>query len=352
MANPNAAIRVYSPELDFLGTIENHTSLLWKRRYHEPGEFELHSPITEKNLRLLRAGNIVTKRGSVEAGVIEDIENEESDIKNEATRKGRFLSSYFDRRLIKNTVNFSGFVEVGMRQLISGAVPIPKVELGRLQGFAEKISFQATMKNLSVYLTKLSRSSGLGYRLRPDFKQKILIFEVYKGIERTLSQGINARVIFSDSYRNLNNALYRFNNQLEKTLAVVGGEGEGSSRTYVTIGGGGGLALREVFVDARDLTSENISKAEYLEALRQRGWSKLAEYIVSESMECEAEADINFRYLEHYDLGDIVSVDKHSWGIKMNQRITEIEEVYQDGGMFVVPTLGDALPQTVDWRDD
>ncbi len=33
--------------------------------------------------------------------MIEDIENEESDLKNEITAKGRFLSSYMDRRLIK-----------------------------------------------------------------------------------------------------------------------------------------------------------------------------------------------------------------------------------------------------------
>ena len=55
------------------------------------GNFEIHAPITDRNLQLLAKGNIISKRGSEEAGVIEDIENEESDIKNEITAKGRFF---------------------------------------------------------------------------------------------------------------------------------------------------------------------------------------------------------------------------------------------------------------------
>ena len=120
-------VRIYDRDLNFKGVIENHTSLIWTRKYYEPGNFEIHAPITEQNLRLLAKGNIISKRGSSEAGVIEDIENEESDLKNEITAKGRFLSSYMDRRLIKSTVNFSGKIEVAMRNLLSGVTAIPLV---------------------------------------------------------------------------------------------------------------------------------------------------------------------------------------------------------------------------------
>lgn len=142
-------VRIYDRDLNFKGVIENHTSLIWTRKYYEPGNFEIHAPITEQNLRLLAKGNIISKRGSSEAGVIEDIENEESDLKNEITAKGRFLSSYMDRRLIKSTVNFSGKIEVAMRNLLSGVTAIPLVELGTLNGFTETVEFQATMKNLN-----------------------------------------------------------------------------------------------------------------------------------------------------------------------------------------------------------
>ncbi len=345
-------IRIYDANLYRQGQIENQTSLIWTRKYYEPGNFELHAPITDENLRLLQPGNIVGKKGSEEAGIIEDLEKEESDIKNEVTAKGRFLSAYMDRRLVKQTVNFEGRIEVAMRQLLSGVVAIPLVELGTLHGFTETVRFQATMKNLQSLETKLSKSGAIGYRFTPDFIEKKIYFDTYQGKDRTFRQTVNNRVIFSEDYNNLNNALYKYNDQGLRTYAVVGGEGEGASRVYVTLGSGSGLGLRELFVDAKDIQSEGLTQAEYTQALLQRGQEALNEAIIAESLECETEAAINFTYKEDYDLGDIVTIRKKKWGLYMNQRITELQEVYQYGSLTVVPTFGDPLPETVNFNDD
>ena len=238
-----------------------------------------------------------------------------------------------------------------MRDLIEYVNPIPLVELGESNGFAETVTFQATMKELLSYLTKLSKASQIGYRLRPDFRNKKLYFETYKGVDRTLSQGVNGRVIFSESYQNLNQMTYRYNDKLYKSKAIVGGEGEGSERVYVEVGGGEGLNLREVFVDAKDIQSDKMTSSQYREALIQRGLDALAKNMISESIECETEPNINFQYRVNYDLGDIVSIDKQGWGIQFDQRITEIKEIYEGGGMVVSPTFGDPLPQTIDWED-
>lgn len=344
-------VRIYGRNLFRIGQIENQTSLIWTRKFYEPGTFELHAPITDENLYMLKEGNIVGKKGSAEAGIIEDIEKEESDIKNEITVKGRFLSSYMDRRLIKKTVNFSGYIEVAMRQLYSGCIPIPLVELGSLNGFAERAEFQVTMKNLLAYENKLSRAGAIGFRFRPDFVNHKIIFETYQGKDRTLSQHENNRVIFSEDYNNLNNAIYKYNSQNLKTFAIVGGQGEGDARTYYELGGGEGYDLREVFVDAKDLNPEGMTAAQYKAALLQRAQETLNESIASESLECETEAAINFTYKEDYDLGDIVTVRKKKWNLYMNQRITELSEVYEYGGMTVVPTFGDPLPEKIKWDE-
>lgn len=344
-------VRIYGRNLFRIGQIENQTSLIWTRKFYEPGTFELHAPITDENLYMLKEGNIIGKKGSAEAGIIEDIEKEESDIKNEITVKGRFLSSYMDRRLIKKTVNFSGYIEVAMRQLYSGCIPIPLVELGSLNGFTERVEFQVTMKNLLAYENKLSRAGAIGFRYRPDFVNHKIIFETYQGKNRTLSQHENNRVIFSEDYNNLNNAIYKYNSQNLKTFAIVGGQGEGDARTYYELGGGEGYDLREVFVDAKDLNPEGMTAAQYKAALLQRAQETLNESIVSESLECETEAAINFTYKEDYDLGDIVTVRKKKWNLYMNQRITELSEVYEYGGMTVVPTFGDPLPEKIKWDE-
>lgn len=344
-------VRIYGRDLYRKGQIENQTSLIWTRKFYEPGTFELHAPITDENLYLLQKDNIIGKKGSAEAGIIEDIEKEESDIKNEITVKGRFLSSYMDRRLIKKTVNFSGKTEVAMRQLYSGVVPLPLVELGNLNGFPESVELQVTMKNLLTYESKLSRAGAIGFRFRPDFRERKIVFETYQGKDRTFNQHENNRVIFSESYNNLNNAIYRYNNQNLKTFAIVGGQGEGDARTYYELGGGEGYDLREIFVDAKDINPDGLTAAQYKAALLQRAQEALNDAIASETLESETDAAINFVYKEDYDLGDIVTVRKKKWNLYMNQRITELSEVYEYGGMTVVPTFGDPLPEKIKWDE-
>ena len=256
-----------------------------------------------------------------------------------------------DRRLIKKTVNFSGKTEVAMRQLYSGVVPLPLVELGNLNGFPESVEFQVTMKNLLTYESKLSRAGAIGFRFRPDFRERKIVFETYQGKDRTFNQHENNRVIFSESYNNLNNAIYRYNNQNLKTFAIVGGQGEGDARTYYELGGGEGYDLREIFVDAKDINPDGLTAAQYKAALLQRAQEALNDAIASETLESETDAAINFVYKEDYDLGDIVTVRKKKWNLYMNQRITELSEVYEYGGMTVVPTFGDPLPEKIKWDE-
>lgn len=343
-------IRVYNADLYRIGQIENQTSLIWTRKFFEAGNFEIHAPITPKNLSLFVAGNIVSIKGAKEAGVIESIEKEESDIKNEITVKGRFLSSYCDRRIIRGTVNYENAkIEVVMRELLTRCVHIPLVELGELHGFDPRISFQATYRNLQTVLTKIAKFGLIGYRFTPDFDEHKIIFDTMQGTDHSFAQSTNNRVVFSEDYNNLSNAIYKYNDQALKTLAIVGGQGEGAARVVVEVGSGSGLDLREIFVDARDISPEDLTAAQYREVLRQRGIDELNANIRAESLECETEPSINFTYKKDYDLGDIVTVKKKSWGLYMNQRITEIQEVYEYGGGYVVPTLGDPLPETIDW---
>ena len=345
-------LRFYDPTMNLIGIMENQRSLVWTRRYFEPGQIELHTPITQENLILTAIGNIIWKKGSAECAVIEDRTIEERWELNTITVKGRMLSSYMDRRLIRPTVTFRGKTEVAMRKLLQDAYPIPLVELGEMQGFDDTVSFQATYKNLLQYESKLARSANIGFRFRPDFTDKKIYFETYRGVERTTSQGVNNRVIFSESYNNLNDFVYRENNQLYKNVIYVGGTGDGTERVFVQIGDEDGLERREVFIDARDLSDTDMTADEYKALLIQRGIEKQSEYQMSESIECNTGADINYHYLTNYDLGDVVTVRKKSFGITADLRITEIQEIYERGIMKVAPVFGTPLKETIDWSDD
>lgn len=344
-------IIVYDRNLYRLGTIENHTSLQWHRKYYECGTFELHAPATEDNIRLLQPGNVIRPKGKDEAAVIRgDQTEEESTLVNEIVRNGYFLPIYFNDRLTGPMFTFNGTCEDAMRYMINRMAAVPLLEVAPGIGDATKITFQATYKNVLTYLSKIARYCELGFRVVPDFKGKKMTFETYKGIDRTTKQGTKPRVIFSESYNNLNRAKHTYSDETAKTKIVVGGAGDGVDRIYVTVGGGMGFDLREEFLDAKDINKDDFStNAEYLEALRIRGEQYKAENAVIENIEAEVEAEVNFIYGTDYDLGDIVTVEKAKWNKVLNLRITELCEVYEYGGMYVVPTFGDALPTTINW---
>lgn len=346
-------IIVYDRNMYRLGTVENHTSLQWHRKYYECGTFELHAPVTEENLRLLQPGNIIRPKGKDEAAVIRgDQEEEESTLLNEMVRNGYFLPVYFNDRLTGPQFTYTGTCEDAMRYIIGRADKIPLLEVAGGIGDRTEITFQATYKNVLTYLSKLARYSEVGFRVVPDFKLKKMTFETYKGVDRTRRQGKNPRVIFSEGYNNLNRAKHTYSDETYKTRIVVGGAGEGAERAYVVVGGGSGFDLREGFLDAKDINKDDFpTNAEYMEALRVRGRETLNQNAVFENFEAEVEADVNFVYGVDYDLGDIVTVDKKKWNKVLDLRITEACEVYEYGGMYVVPTFGDALPTAINWDD-
>lgn len=347
-------IRVYDANLNFKGISENQTSFIWHRKYFESGEFKVYLPLTEDNIRIYQIGNLVTYRGANEAGVIEDLILRNTSTERVIIASGRFLTSYMDRRLVRPTLNFSGKVEVAMRKMLTDAVAIPLVELGELNGFDETIEFQATYKNLLTMEEKLSKGANIGFKFRPDFTAKKIYFETYKGLDKSRSQNVRAFVEFSDMFDNLNSAENRQNNQTLKTVGYVGGEGEGSARTYIIVGNDSltGLERRELFIDAKDISSENITQAEYLAALRTRGLEKMEEHMFSNSYECATIPSGNFEYKKDYDLGDVVTIKKADWGLNTTQRITEIQEVYEHGSATIVPTFGSPLPTKINMEDE
>lgn len=347
-------VRVYSRDLRFQGVSENQTSISWHRKYFEPGEFEIHTPITPENVNLYRMGNIVWLQGAVEAGIIEDLRCEETNSINEITIKGRFLESYMDRRVIYPLVNFEGKTEVAMRNLVSNITyPFPYVELGTLKNYSHEVSFQVSWKNLLQFEQKLAMAANFGFRFKPDFNARKIFFEVYEGLDRTRSQHTRSFTEFSDDFDNINSAVYKINDQLEKTVAYVLGEGEGDSRKMVIVGDNQGIGYdrRELYVDAKDISSTDLTEAQYEAALIQRGIEKLNENMKSNSLECVTIPLGNFNYKKDYDLGDIVTTKKSNWNIGEDLRITEIEEVYEHGAMQVIPTLGNPLPTTLSMED-
>mgnify|MGYP002570552083 FL=1 len=128
-----------------------------------------------------------------------------------------------------------------------------------------------------------------------------------------------------------------------KTVTLVGGEGEGAGRRYTTVGGGSGLNRRELFTDARDISSnvgsdDALTDAEYMAQLQQRGKEKLAENVSITSFEGETETTIMFQYGKDFFNGDIVQI-ANEYGHETKARILEIVRSEDKDGYSVYPTF-------------
>ena len=88
-----------------------------------------------------------------------------------------------------------------------------------------------------------------------------------------------------------------------KNYAIVLGEGEGAARIRQDVDQTGSDALRELYVDARDLQQDALSEAAYKLVLAQRGREKLAETRVIEYAESSTDAPLSVGDVPWYDSG-------------------------------------------------
>ncbi len=335
---------IYNRSLGLIGLIDVFDSLRWRRRYFQPGEFELHLKYTAENTKLFEEDNIIARRDADEAGIIEGISIDKDDI----AVKGRFLSSLIERRIVMKETVLNTTAELAMRTLVSNMNAIPFLELGELKNFKDTVDLQVTYKNVCTTLTKIAQVSNIGYRVRFDRKNKKLLFECYQGINRCAAQNVNPRVIFSEEFENVTDSKYSLETKNYKTVAIVAGEGEGTARVIVTVGDTTGLERRELFVDAKDIQKGDLTDNGYKALLIQRGNEALAQSVKNETFESNVNLQSSLVYKKDFDLGDIVTCRNRAWNKAIDVRITEIEEVYENGIITLTPTFGSPLPELKD----
>lgn len=355
-------IFIFDRSLNFKGIIEGFKSLRYVRKYYERGEFELHCGLTPEALFLLKRENILYIKGDLEAAYIEFINyKQDEEGKEIVIAKGKFLTGYLDRRIVWGTEIINNTTENAMRQLvdhncINPADPSRKINnlvLGSLKSFPESVNYQVSYSNLAEEVKSLSNISNLGHRVNLDIANKKLIFDVYKGLDRSINQNINPRAIFSKEFENV--LAQEFTDSLNnyKNLALVGGIGEGSERKLAIVGNAAGLDRFEVFADQRSLSNvdENnnvLSEAAYTNLLIEKGNETLAATKEILTFDSTINNNSSLRYKIDFDLGDIVTCVSKRWGLVINTRITEIEEIYEEQGQSINITFGNNIPTLID----
>lgn len=339
-------IYVMNKSFEKIAVIED-ASVIWVSRYYDVGDFEIYVGATKEYINILQSGNYVSRLDDDKIGIIEDIKiTYDSEGTEYLTATGRFAESILERRIVWQQTQLAGTAENGLRNLINNNIinptisarKIPIIELGSVKGYTDRLDAQYTGDNILEVNKKVSIATQTGFKF--DFTGSKFKYELYKGIDRSYNQEQNSYVVFSDKYDNLLQSEYELNTSKLKNVALVAGEGEGTARKTLAIGNGTGLDRYEIFVDARNLSTNNeeITESEYNNALKEKGLENIV--TITQAFTGEVDLEQNYKYKKDFFLGDIVTIENSKWGIFINSRIIEITESEDESGYKITPTFG------------
>lgn len=359
---------VYSSEMELQGIVEKIASLIWTRRYWSCGEFKLLVPFTEEHSRMLVKNNIIMKRGDDEAAQIRYVHiTKNSQGLEEIEVQGKFLIAWIGKRIIKKQIITNDTTQNILYRIVrenvtnpaDAARKIPDVSIATddedtESGVIDYTSEQYT--NAQLAAETAAKAAKLGIRMRTDARTGAHVFSVYEGRDLTAGNTAgNAPCIFSQEFDNIVEQEYTNSVENLKTTAFVGGEEkEGVARKVAEVGGSAaGLAREEVFINATDIVQEyedddgeqvTLTDTEYLALLSARGAEESEQYAETLSFGSKINTFANLIYRTDYDLGDRVTCVNKRWGIRIDVRITEIAETYQNNVEEIDITFGESLP--------
>ena len=345
---------VLNTDLDAISVVDTYESFIWTDRYRQPGDFELYMSMMLSVLQYIRQDYYIWNRDSEHVMIIEKIRID-SDVEdgNHITVTGRSLESILDRRIVWGQQVIRGNLQNGVKTLLNSCIISPSDSNRKISNFIFKestdpaitsltIDAQYTGDNLLTVIEKICVEHDIGFKVTLN-DNKQFVFELYAGVNRSYDQTSNPYVVFSPKFENIINSNYIESKSALKTVTLIGGEGEGSARKYTTVGGGSGLNRREIFTDARDISSDagngvTLTDAEYTSQLQQRGREKLSENTDVTSFEGQVETTIMFKYGEDFFNGDIVQIT-NEYGHETKARILEIVMSENEEGTSVYPTF-------------
>lgn len=334
----------------WVGIIENPTSAIWTRRYQQPGDFELYFPATVEMLSLLADDFYITRQDAPEVMIIEHVEIvTDAEEGNYILVSGRGVEAVLGRRIIEAQTAINGRVDAAVRRLIlenaisptNPARRLPLLSMPAQSIISTTMRAQYTGTNLLEAVQEICKAYGLGFRAVADTSQTLAPrIELLKGTNRSEGQTAASPVIFSAEYENLLSSSYVLDTKNYKNVAIVAGEGEGKARKRATYGSASGMDRREIFVDARDISTNDgeIGADEYTAQLMARGAEAVAEHLLAESFDGEIDTANTFVLDVDYTLGDIVTVE-NEYSIRKNVRVSAIMETWDTEGYTAIPTF-------------
>ena len=345
-------IYVLDKNINIIGVFSTYEAIIWNPKLHQPGTFKAQFIFSKKVNNILQLGNLLYKDDEDEPAIITRkylVLNKRGE--QLITVQGYMASRYLNQRIIWSKMVMRGTTEQLMRQMVLEQVVnpsdpdrrMPRIQLAPFKGIdQEEVEKQVTYDNLQEALTAVATTAELGYRLRLDVAERMFTFEIYQGVDRTL--GTEKPCIFTRDFGNVYTQNYSEDDTNFRNICLVGGPGEDASRVMRTVGSAAGIERYEMFYNASGISEKDITRAELLAQLDQKGKEKMASYYIAKAFESK----INQQKAMAFSLGDYVTCTDSEWNVAVNTQVKAIEKGFSKSEESFVATFGDDVPTLVD----
>lgn len=357
--------------------IRKYTYAEFEEAYRDIGTFLIKLPLTDENMYLINPNKqfyvlfetMIRGEEGCLFGQIDSVKKDSDEESNEIEVSGRMGTVLFKQRVVKGTFNFEGLTYAFVRDIIDKGIDLLDSTSDRyldvsikcdrksyLEQYCSKISKQVTGGTLWDAMSEILEQDSLGIEVVPSiltgalserYETSVGLFEIYisAGYDRTKgnSEGLEP-VIMSKSLSNIASTSYEHDRTDYANYAYVAGEGEEENRKWfemeindmVSVESKTGFGRREIFIDARDIQSEQegtvLTDKEYEELIKQRANTKSAENTEQKTYESTITEYNQYEVGKDYFLGDWVTVVDDELGLSLDVQVLKITHTLQDSG--------------------
>lgn len=316
--------------------IDSAVSVVWSMRFFECGTFRMIFPLDADLLSAARSAVYVctaaNEDGFARCGRIEYIGCTGED---QMEISGRMLESLLSDRVMISPDSITGAVSAAVCGAVSANLRGLPVEISAESAvISDEVTLSWEWDVLSDWVYRMLKPFGASYTVSLNVERSAVEF-------RIVQPGEKASAVFSSSYENIAEVAYELHSGEMKNVAYI----EGYDGTVASVDLSDGGEIREMYQKAGDIRPGQFSgTAAYTEALRLRGRTVLGERSLEEYISCTADSSAEPVYGRDYTLGDMCYVEDAGTGISVCTRVTEADEVWENGEKWVYPAFGEKLP--------
>lgn len=351
-------IQVLNHEFECIKILDTFESAIWTDRYSECGDFELVFAYDKELMQYLKDGYYLQNRESEHTMIIEStgIKSDTED-GNKITVTGRSLESILNRRIIWGRQTFSGNFQDAVEQILNENIIFPNGNGRKIDNFifqrsddpiitALTIEMEYTGDELYDVISNQCVEKKIGFKIVLD-EENNFVFSLYAGSDRSYEQTELPYVTFSPDFDNIINSSFINSSTSYKTFTYILGEEQENGNSFRTSevfrNQKTGLERRELFTDARDISSKDengnaLSNTQYIQKLEGRGKEELTKHDISTAFEGEVDAVNMFVYGVDFFVGDIVQI-ADEYGNEGRAYISELVITSTKDEQSVYPTF-------------